>query len=287
MEEKNQLSFVTTKGVSKSKSLSSILILEIICFFFWLFGIFFFYLPLPKSSVAIGRLSGQPSPYDALVIVLSVIAALIIFYWLRRRHSLAPAVAVLLGIIIFSTLIVFVEPLVALAVVVLLVYVERAYRSFVTNNLLVILGVLAATFSFVGSYTTNFLLILLALFALYDIVAVFLVKAIPKVAQSAAENGMPLLLYVPKKKISWFSQPRLETISSMMGAGDLFIPLLFLTTVSLQFGWPTALCSFFGAVLGSGSNLLLIKKIKSGIPAIPFLAVGLATGYFLSRLVLF
>lgn len=272
MEEKNQFA-------EQPKSLGGIIILETICFFVWLAGIFFYYLPLPKSSVALARAAGEMNFFDAFAILLSVVAALAVFYWLRRKRALAPAVSVLFGIVIFNTLSIFIEPLVALTVSVLIVFVERMYRSFVTNNLLVILGIFAAGISFVGSYGVNFLLILLGLFALYDVVGVFWVKTIPKVARNAAKIGIPLLLLVPKKGAAWFKAPTPETIASMLGAGDLFIPLLFLSAVSVQVGYQIALVSLVGAVIGNIGNIFLAKKIKGGIPAVLLLALGLAVGY--------
>lgn len=267
MDEKNQ------------SPLRGIIFLEIICFFVWLAGIFFFYLPLPKSSVAMTRMAGEANVFDGFSILVSVIVALAIFYWLRRRRELAPAVSFLFGVIIYNTLMIFVEPLVAFTVSILLVFLERMYRSFVTNNLLVILGVFAAGVSFAGSYAVNFLLILLGLFALYDVVGVFLVKAISRVAKNAAKIGMPLLLLVPKKTVLWFRPPTPDTISSILGAGDLFIPLLFLSAVSIQVGYQIALVSLVGAVFGNVGNIFLARKIKSGIPAVPLLAIGLTVGY--------
>jgi|GEM_PF-2566452 len=272
MEEKNQVT-------EQPKSLLGIIVLEIICLVVWLTGIFFFYLPLPKSSVAMSRIAGEANIFDAFSIMVSVVAALAIFYWLRRKRALAPAVSILLGIVIFNTLLVFIEPLVAFTISVLIVFLERAYRSFVTNNLLIIFGIFAAGISFAGSYHVNFLLILLCLFTLYDLVGVFWIKTITKVAKNAAKIGMPLLLVVPKKGSSWFQAPTPDTIASMLGAGDLFIPLLFLSAVSVQAGYQIALASLVGAMLGNIGNIFLARKIKGGIPAVPLLAIGLAVGY--------
>jgi len=283
MDEKNQPPFAAsnaaTEGMAVEKSLHGIIILESICFFVWLAGIFFYYLPLPKSSITLSRAVGEANIYDAFSILVSVAATLAVFYWLRRKHALAPMVSFLFGVVIYNTLAIFIEPLVAFAVSVLIVFIERMYRSFVTNNFLVILGVFAAGISFAGSYAVNFLLILLGLFALYDLAGVFWVKAIPKVAKNAAKIGMPLLLFVPKKKISWFRPPTPDTIASMLGAGDLFIPLLFLSAVSVQVGYQVALVSLLGAVIGNIGNIFLARKIKGGIPAVPLLAIGLVVGY--------
>ncbi|MFA6131986.1 MAG: presenilin family intramembrane aspartyl protease [Patescibacteria group bacterium] len=278
MDEKNQVE-------EKPKSFRQVVVLQAICLIVWLLGIFFYYLPLPKSSVALSRAAGEANIFDAFFILVSVIGALAIFYFLRRKRALAPAVSILFGIVIFNTMVVFIEPLVAFTVSVLLVFLERMYRSFVSNNLLIVLGVFAAAISFVSSYSVNFLLILIGLFAIYDIVGVFWWKAIPKVAKNAAKNGTPLILLIPKKNNLWLQVPTPDTIASMLGAGDLFIPLIFLSATSFQFGYSVALVSLAGALLGNVGNFFLVRKIKGGIPAVPLLAIGLAAGYGLGLLI--
>jgi presenilin-like A22 family membrane protease len=158
------------------------------------------------------------------------------------------------------------------------------YRSFVTNNFLVVLGVFAAAMVWAGSYQINFLLILIGLFALYDLAGVFWWKVLPQVAKNAAKTGIPLLLLVPKKGVSWLHPPMPETTASMLGAGDLFFPLLFLSAVSVQVGYWVALVSLAGALVGNVGNIFWAWKIKKGIPAIPLLAIGLAVGYWLGLL---
>jgi len=283
MEEKNQPPFATSDGASEGyrdkKSFRGIIILEGLSVLVWLAGIFFFYLPLPRSSVALARISGEQNMYDVFSLMVSVVLALALFYWLRRKRALAQVVSFLLGIMVYNILAIFIEPLVALTIAILCVYIERAYRSFVTNNFLLVIGIFAAAISFTNYYKVGFLLILLLLFSLYDVVGVFFIKAITKVAKSASKTGLPLILLAPKKNVSWWKVPTPETTASIVGAGDLFIPLVFLTSVSIQSGWVVALCSLVGAILGNVGNLFLARKIKTGIPAIPFLAVGLAAGY--------
>jgi presenilin-like A22 family membrane protease len=150
---------------------------------------------------------------------------------------------------------------------------------------LVLAGVFAAAVSFAATFSLNFLLILLICFSFYDIVGVFFIKAIPRVAKNAARIGIPLLLTVPKKMKDIFNVPTPDTTASLLGAGDLFIPLLFLMSVSVRVGWEIALVSFVGVVLGSLGNIALVRKIKTGIPAVPLLAIGLAVGYGVGLLI--
>jgi presenilin-like A22 family membrane protease len=274
MDKKNQ-------SFDDRGQLRGIIFLEIISVPVWLAGIFFFYLPLPRSSATITRLAGEENIYDIFSIMVSVILALALFYWLRRKRALAKFVSFLLGIMIYNFLTIFTEPLVALTIAVLLVYIERNYRSFVSNNFLLVIGIFCAAISFTNYYKINWLLLLLLVFSLYDIVGVFFIKTVAKVAKSAAKTGMPLVLLAPQTKISWWQNPTPEITAAIVGAGDLFIPLVFLSSVSIQYGWRVVLCSLVGAILGNVGNLFLARKIKTGIPAIPFLAVGLALGYFI------
>jgi presenilin-like A22 family membrane protease len=260
-------------------------ILECFSIFTWLAGIIFFYLPLPHAQKTITQSFGNRPTFleNAPVLLFSVLFALGLMYLVRRKRLVAPAVSILLGFMVYGTLSVFIEPLVAFLVCVLLVYVERAYRSFITNNFLVLSGVFAAAMSFAVFYQADFFLTLLGIFAVYDIFGVLFTNVIPKVARGFMNIGAPLLLYVPKKIFRWRDTPEPESIASAMGSGDIFLPLLFLTAVSVQFGILRALWCLFGAIFGGFVNLFFATKRKSGIPAIPFLACGLAIAYLLTR----
>lgn len=254
-------------------------------FVLWLLGIFFFELPIARTSVvASAPVQAQSSLLqDAPALLLMVIAALVLMYFLRKKKFVAPVVSVMMGLLVFSSLSVFVGPAVAFCASALLVFVERAYRSFLANDLFVFAGVFAAAASFAASYQTDFLLTLLWIFATYDLIGVFGTRLIPKVAFGAVATGVPLLLCAPKADARWRDTPSLDTTAAVIGAGDLFLPLMFLMSVSAQFGPVRALWCFLGAAIGSYANLHAAKMIKTGIPAMPLLTAGIAVAYFLTK----
>jgi len=262
-----------------------IALLELATFAFWLMGILFFYLPLPHPpSEAAPELSTQTELFaDGLTLVIAVAATLTIFYLLRRRHFLAPIVSVLMGSMIFTTASAFTSVAIGAAIAALLVYLERAYRSFLTNNLLVYLAVFAGAIPFALSYSADFLLTLLWIFSVYDVIGVFMTRMIPRVAFAAVDTGIPLLIAAPKSGHAWHEKPEMKNAAAIMGAGDLFLPLLFLMAVSVQFGITRAFAAFAGVIIGSFINLHIAIRFNLGIPAMPFLAAGLAAGYLLAK----
>lgn len=266
-----------------SEKIQRIITLELLCVVVWLFGVLFYHLPLPLSTAAFERSQAEYALLtDASSMFATVLVALLLLFLLRKVRAVGLAVAVLLGVLMYSALSTFVEPLVAFFVCVLLVYVNRAYRSFLANNMLVLLGVFGGALPFAVFYKASFVLILLGLFAVYDVFGVLFTKAIPKVAMGAIAQGAPLILVAPKRTARWRDIPSYENTAAVMGAGDLFLPLLFLMAVSVQLGIPRALVCLLGAVVGNVVNLFLLRQSERGIPAMPFLAAGMAVAYFVS-----
>ena len=92
---------------------------------------------------------------------------------------------------------------------------------------------------------------------------------------------MPLLLAIPKKSTRWTDKPTLKTSITLLGAGDVFLPLIFLTAVSVQIGRPQAFLCLIGAFMGTIANMIFLHKTKNSIPAMPLLAIGMLLVYFL------
>jgi presenilin-like A22 family membrane protease len=268
-----------------SEKIQSMITLELLCVAVWLLGILFYHLPLPLSTAAIERSQAEFSLLtDASSTFAAVLLALLLLYLLRKVKAVGLAVAILLGVLIYSALSTFVEPLVAFLVCVMLVYINRAYRSFLANNMLVVLGVFGGAIPFAIFYKVDFILLLLGLFAVYDVFGVLFTKAIPKVAMGAIVQGAPLILLAPKRVARWRDVPSHENAAAVMGAGDLFLPLLFLMAVSVQLGMLRAFVCLLGAAIGSAANLFLLRQSQRGIPAMPFLAAGMAAAYFFLKL---
>lgn len=262
--------------------IKGIVLLELMSAALWLVGIFFFYLPIPESPTALSTNFGiAGGADDSSSILFGFLIGLIILYFFRKKTGLGIFVSILLGLMIFSTASVFIPPIVALSISVLFVFVERAYRSFCTSNTLVLMGVLAGALPLAVYYKTDFLIILVVLVSFYDIAGVIFTTFIPTIAKSAADKGIPLLISAPKKGTSWLAKQNLKNTSAIMGAGDLLIPLLFLTAVSTQFNTNFALICLAGALIGNLLNILLLTKIKRGIPAMPLIAAGMLIMYYL------
>ena len=254
--------------------------IDLFCLATWIMGILFFYLPFSVFEQNINISTSSGSTMNATALVFGTILALGLVYFFRYSKWFGTLISLMMGLMIFTTLNIFTQPITALSITLLLVYLERAYRSFLTNNLYVLLAVFAGAMPLAVFYKTDFIGVLLVLFSLYDLVGVLMVKIIPRIAQAALERDMPLLLAIPKKPIKWTHKPTLKTSVTLLGAGDIFLPLIFLTAVSVQIGRPQAFLCLFGAFLGNIANMIFLHKTKKSVPAMPLLAIGMLLMYF-------
>jgi len=153
-------------------------------------------------------------------------------------------------------------------------------------------------------------IILLAVLAVYDAIAVYRTKHMVDLADSVMDLRLPILLVVPKKKgYSFMQQARLkeqlesgeEREAMFMGLGDVIIPSVLVVSalvnlpryfedVPTVLGVPgnlvVALCSLAGTLVG---YWVLMYFVASGRPqaGLPLLNSGAIAGYMLSVLPLF
>jgi presenilin-like A22 family membrane protease len=153
-------------------------------------------------------------------------------------------------------------------------------------------------------------IILLAVLAVYDAIAVYRTKHMVDLADSVMDLRLPILLVVPKKRgYSFMEQARLkdqlesgeEREAMFMGLGDVIIPSVLIVSslenlpryfehVPTVLGAPgnlvVALCSLAGTLVG---YWVLMYFVASGRPqaGLPLLNSGAIAGYLLSVLLIF
>lgn len=153
-------------------------------------------------------------------------------------------------------------------------------------------------------------IILLAVLAVYDAIAVYRTKHMVDLADSVMDLRLPILLVVPKKKgYSFMQQARLkdqlesgeEREAMFMGLGDIIIPSVLIvsalvnlpryfedvpTVLGLPGNLVVSLCSLAGTLVG---YWVLMYFVASGRPqaGLPLLNSGALAGYVLSVLPIF
>lgn len=148
-------------------------------------------------------------------------------------------------------------------------------------------------------------IILLAVLAVYDAIAVYRTKHMVDLADSVMDLRLPILLVVPKKKgYSFMEQARLkdqlesgeEREAMFMGLGDIIIPGVlmasafnFLPTDSV-WGISGNLLVALGTILGSVVGFaILMRYVLKGNPqaGLPLLNGGAIAGYAITYYVVF
>ena len=245
----------------------------------WLAGIYLCLLFAPllaQARTALARISESPDAGDLLI---SFTIAIVIFAFLHKQKYFGLIISVVLAYMIFGGATLFFGETLAFLLAVGLVLYQPGSHSFLSNNLLVSFGVLFGAFPVALEFSMDFVIFILLAFSVYDVVGVFLTNFIPNLAARAVESRIPLLLFAPRPKADWRDEPGAQSVAAMVGAGDLFLPLILLITLTTTQGFPAALIVLLGAVCGWGMNTILSAMIQGGIPAMPMLTVGMLIAY--------
>ncbi|HLD17998.1 MAG TPA: hypothetical protein VJB99_02895 [Patescibacteria group bacterium] len=263
--------------------LKALLILQILAVVVWTAGIVFFHLPstffersIPSSVASIPALARLAPEF-----ILVAVGLFFLLSFFRKRRTTALAVSILLGALVLQALSLFLDPWPSFFFAIVLIYLERAYPSFLTRDFLILSAVFAGAIPFAVSFSPLFLLFALGIFSVWDFFLVSIVPNIPGLAVGVLRVGTTLPLFAPKPSFRWWNRPCQESVAASLGAGDVFLPLLFLLSVSVRSGLRPAFVCLVGALVGSGFTLLLTEKRKGNVATLPFLTAGLAAGYVL------
>lgn len=158
-----------------------------------------------------------------------------------------------------------------------------------THDLLMIFG-MAGLSSVLGlGLTPEAVAILLVIFSVYDIVAVYKTKHMVKMAKAMTEAGALPGLILPSQVSEL--KTSLEKISLggkflILGGGDIVFPLLF-SISALQNGIIQSVIIAFFSLLGLLTSFWFFfrQKERRAIPALPPIALFSILGYLISRLI--
>jgi presenilin-like A22 family membrane protease len=267
---------LTTPG---KKRLKGIFLLEALGVVVWLATIWLSALPNPLYDLLQSQAVRAEDENGVLQIAAGVVIAVIALVFMKRFDFFGTFVSGLLGFMIFSGLALFINPFVSAGFAILLVIFERKEHTYTSNNTLLLIAILFGAVPLGATYGIELLIWIVVGLSIYDIFGVFVTRFIPNLAKQAAERNVPLLLIAPGSDDAWRDEPKLKNTAALLGAGDVFMPAIFISSVTINLGTQTALWVTLGAIIGILGNTLLAKKIKTGIPAMPMLALGMLVAY--------
>jgi presenilin-like A22 family membrane protease len=177
------------------------------------------------------------------------------------------------------------EPI-SLILLLFLVFLWIKMPNIFTHNLLLISG-MAGLGSFLGlGLTPETVAILLIIFSVYDIIAVYKTKHMVKMAKEMTEAGALPGLILPSR-VSELNTP-LEKISLggnflILGGGDIVFPLFF-SVSALQGGIIKSVIIALFATFGLLASFWLFfrQKERRAIPALPPIALFSIIGYLIT-----
>ena len=156
------------------------------------------------------------------------------------------------------------------------------------------------------SFSFNLAIIFMALLGVYDFIAVFVTKHMIALGDMAMQNNLSFLIMVretkavpmsylsPKERKDYMkSKPALErqggivdrmTRENMalmpamtaLGTGDLAVPLMLaIAAYKVNLNFVLSFVVIFGSVLGLMLNMLVLRRYRKALPAIPLLLAGI------------
>ena len=162
-------------------------------------------------------------------------------------------------------------------------------RSIVTHNLALVITIAGVGVTLGLSFSFSTILLLLGVFSMYDVLAVYRTSHMVNMFKGMANKGVILAVIIPnslKKVKAKANDFRPGQGLLILGTGDLAFPLL-LAVSALKFSIVSAWFIKSGAILGAGLVYILLSTQKStrAMPALPPIAVCSVLGFVVSLMV--
>lgn len=156
------------------------------------------------------------------------------------------------------------------------------------HDLLLIMGMAGIGSVFGWRLDPLMIIILLSVFSVYDVIAVYLTKHMVKMAKGMIEAGAMPGIILPTR-ISEFKTP-LKDIKMggkflILGGGDIVFPLLLCSSLASQGILNSIIVALFALIGLSFSFFIFIsQKTRQAIPALPPIALFSIIGYLITKI---
>jgi presenilin-like A22 family membrane protease len=249
---------------------------------FWLVGVwgagFLLAWPLQPYAWAVDALIEQHQT-NLSGFVFSFLLALCLVFLLRHRNWFGTILSVGAATLVFSGFTLFLHPVLAIILAVLLWVFERTAKSFFSNGVFVtFLAVFGGVWLSVW-YEPSLLLIGFIFLSIYDVFGVFASALIPHLAERAIAIHAPMLFIIPAKTRDWFRPIAKHHPAAVIGVGDAIFPTALLATSVIHRGLLSTLPVFGGLILGLVAALMVASR-RHMVPMFPFLCIGALIGWF-------
>ena len=212
-----------------------------------------------------------------------IILLLIKFVKRDRVFQIALQASIFLGALLFFDVWL---PTLATVLLALAVALLRQYLPLIITHNLALVIALAGISTYVGiGFSAWHIMIIIAILAVYDVVAVFKTKHMVKMFTKLTQKGAAFSIIVPMKLkglTGRLTKVKLDGSFSFLGTGDIALPLM-LATAAWKMGWQYSVAGVAGAFWGMmAMNIFQIKaKYDKPLPALPPIGGGAALGFLI------
>lgn len=248
-----------------------------------------------KEIFEIQKIFPQPISVIELILyfVLATAFLLLVIYFFKRRKAKGVffkiIFALTLGLGNFYFFGLWLPGIIVIPLIIVLIIFLFKKTSLLLHNAALLFAAAGIGAGLGMQLTPLAVVLLLAIFSVYDFIAVYKTKHMVKMAEVMLEHRAILGIVVPQK-ISDFRAQLKEVEPGgrflVLGAGDIVFPLILVVSV-LPFSVVDSLVVAIFSLIGllAGFLIFISKKERTPMPALPPIALFSVIGYLLTILV--
>lgn len=191
------------------------------------------------------------------------------------------------GVMLMSRLIPTTAAMVTSAVITVGVLAWRQKtKQMIAHHCVIIIAIVGVSVILAEQFTTRAAMLIVAVLAMYDIIAVYFTKHMIELAQTFFKREAWFGIIIPSTLALWKSPTTAVHAGRdalILGAGDIVIPLLFATTHLYENGLAAFLIMSTSTLVGVAALFYWYIHLRRGqsIPALPPIAVALFIGHWI------
>jgi presenilin-like A22 family membrane protease len=211
-----------------------------------------------------------------ITILIGVVTVASLFIKVKSDFLIGAVLMLVLVFLLFPTAIGL------LAAIGIAIAYSLTRKNMIAFNIFVAIGCIAMAIVLGLLLKPIYILILLSALAVYDYIAVFKTKHMQAMAKSALSIQLPVAFmfgdkeYIDKRLAGTLKKSD-KPKGYLYGNGDIAFPMAVATSLLFANDIWLAVAALTGAIIGMFANMALLKtgRFKSGLPAIPLLAISM------------
>jgi len=254
----------------------------------------FFAFRLSKLS-SLGQFVIEPISFKPTDLIFLFLFVVFLFLIIKFKKIGGIFLKIFLSMIVFSgSLLIFdtlMVPIFSISLSIILLILFLKIKNVIIHNIAIILGIAGAGTILGLSLDPLSVVIILVLFSIYDIIAVYKTKHMVSLAKGMIEGGAIFGFIIPFNFSGFLNSSkdvgsRIGQDFMILGSGDIGLPIVFAASVVQSSLWSAIVVAAFSVIGLFLTHLIFInQKERSPMAALPPIATMAIIGYLLSILI--